>query len=181
MELQSNNLETTSIKAEKTSCSNCSKSIKKNETFCGNCGFPENGSEQEKKKFNYSKKLKQNVLDDSKKKLKNVKIVLYIMAGINFIAGIYYLTQPAAIAEVIASIFATCIFLGCAQWVNKKPLIAVLSAFGFWLLIQILTAILTPESLFQGLLLKFIIISIFIKGIKSAKDYKDFSAKLNFA
>jgi hypothetical protein len=55
----------------------------------------------------------------------------------------------------------------------------VLSAFGFWLLIQILSAILEPTSLFQGLLLKIIFISIFIKGIKSAKDYKDFTAKLN--
>ena len=170
---------TISTTAKESKCSNCTKSIQKEETFCGNCGFPENGSEQEKKKFNYSKKLKQDVIDNAKKKLKSVKILLYVMAGINFFSGLYYLSQPSATAEVIASIFATIIFIGCAIWVNKSPLVAVLSAFGFWLLIQILSAILEPTTLFQGLILKIIFISIFIKGIKSAKDYKDFTAKLN--
>lgn len=170
---------TAGIIVEESKCSNCTQLVKKDETFCGNCGFPENGSEQEKSKFNYSKKLKKNVVDDAKNKLKSVKILLYIMAGINFFYGVYYLSQDSFMAEAIASFFATIIFIGCAIWVDKSPLVAVLSAFGFWLLIQILSAILEPTTLFQGLIIKIIFISIFIKGIKSAKDYKDFTAKLN--
>lgn len=161
-------------------CSNCNNDIQKTDVFCGNCGYPENGTEQEKRKFNYSKKLKQNVIEDAKKKLKNVKIVLYIMAGVNLLALFYYISQ-SAMAEVIGSIVGAVVFIGCALWVNKKPLIAILSGFGFWILLQILSGIIEPESLFQGLILKIIIISVFIKGIKSAKDYKDFNLKLGLS
>lgn len=177
---QENTLTNSPSLSEETNCSNCSKPLNKADVYCGNCGYPENGSEQEQRKFNYSKKLKQDVIEDAKKKLKNVKIVLYIMAGVNVIALFYYFYNNA-MAEVIGSIVGACVFIACALWVNKKPLIAVLSAFGFWLLLQVLSAFLEPGTIIQGLLLKIIVVSIFIKGIKSAKDYKNYTAKINFA
>ena len=161
-----------------TSCSKCSTVLGENAKFCTSCGFPENGSDADKKKYAYSVKVKKDVIEDANKRLKNVKWVLYIIIGINTLAGIYYLTSDATFYDGLGSLIAAIIFTGCLVWVNKQPLAGILAAFVFWLVLQLLTIVVDPATLLQGILLKAIFIAVFIKGIASARDVKKFSAQL---
>ena len=159
-------------------CSKCKSELKENDVFCTNCGYPEKGTEEEIKKYNYSIKLKQDVIDDGKKKLKNVKILLYAIAGINFLYGVFYLTNELTFTDGLASLIAAGVFLAFVIWVNKQPLTGIIVAFIFWILLQLSVVLVDPVLLFKGLLLKAIFIGIFLKGISSAMDAKKYTDQL---
>lgn len=164
--------------SQTVNCTNCNAFVDTQSTFCENCGYPENGSQKEQDKFNYSLKLKRDVIKDAKCKIKHVKILLYVLAGINLIAGLYWLSVEDSILDGIGGLVGASIFLACVFWVKKQPLIGILAAFIFWILLQLLVIFEDPALLLQGLLLKVIVIALFIKGVKSAVDYKEFSEKI---
>lgn len=160
-------------------CSRCTATLNEEDIFCSVCGYPENGSQEEKDKYKYRIKLKKDVVTDAEKKLKNVKVLLMVIAGINLAFGIFYLTDEATFADGISSLIGTLVFLGCVAWVNKKPLMGVLAAFIFYILLQLSVVLVDPALLFQGILLKIVFIGIFVKGINSARDYEKFSEQLS--
>ncbi len=159
-------------------CSKCNSNLKEEDIFCPNCGYPENADQKEKDKYAYRIKLKSDVVQDAKKKLKNVKILLYVIAGINFLIGIYYLSNEMTFADGIGSLISGFIFLGCVFWVNKQPLTGILAAFIFWIILQLSVIFIDPSLLFRGIIIKIVIIGVFIKGINSAKDFKSYSEQL---
>lgn len=160
-----------------TLCSHCNSTVAFDSVFCNNCGYPVNGTDQERDLFNFRIKLKKDTIDEANKKLKNVRVMLYIVAGINVIAGLIYFFQGMTV-EVIASLIGMVVYVGCAYWVSKQPLTGVIAAFIFWILIQLLAALGDPATLIHGLLWKVIFISIFVKGISSAMDVKKFKTQL---
>ena len=167
------------MEATQVYCSQCGTIVDSNDRFCSKCGYPENGTIEDKNKYDHSIKLKKDILEDGKRKLKNVKIIIYIIAGFNAVFGIYYLTQPETFAEAISSFIATGLFIGCAIWVNKQPLVGVIAAFVLWILIQLSVVLVDPTLLFKGIIIKVIFVGIFIKGISSAKDAKKYTEQLN--
>ncbi len=163
---------------EMTTCSKCQTQLGENDTFCNNCGYPERGTSEEQGKYNYSIELKKNVVDNARKKLKNVKTLLYVLAGLNFLVGIYFLSNEMTFNDGIGSFISSIIFLGCVVWVNKQPLTGILAAFIFWILLQLSVVLVDPVLLFNGIILKVIFIGIFVKGISSAKDAKNYINQL---
>jgi uncharacterized membrane protein YccC len=110
--------------------------------------------------------------------MKNVKILLYVIAGINVVVGLFLLMDSVTFVDGISSFVAAAVFIGCAIWVNNQPLTGVIAAFVFWLLLQLSAILIDPAMLFQGIILKVIFIGIFIKGISSANDAKKYTAQL---
>lgn len=163
---------------ESTSCSKCNSPLTEEDKFCSNCGYPERGTTAEKNKYNLSVKLKKDVVDDAKKKLKNVKILLFVVAGINVIVGIVQLMDAITFNDGIGSLITAAVFLGCVIWVNNQPLTGILAAFSFWVLLQLSVVLIDPTLLLSGLFLKIVIIGIFIKGISSARDAKKYAEQL---
>jgi zinc ribbon protein len=163
---------------ENSICSKCQTSILENSKFCPSCGFPQNGTLEEKKQYNFRIGLKKNVVKSASKKLKNVKTLLYILASLNFLVGLYFISNDNMVNQGIGNLLISVVFLGCVAWVNNQPLIGIMAAFAFWILLQILTVIIDPTQLFSGIILKVIIFGVFIKGVSSAKDYNQFSAEL---
>lgn len=159
-------------------CSNCKIPLYENDLFCGNCGYPERGDSNEKYKFNYNINLKKEAIEKAGKKLRNVKILLYVIAGINFLVGIYYLMNEVTFVDGIGSLIAAAIFVGFVFWVNKQPLTGILAAFIFWIVLQLSVVLDDPALLFRGLLLKIIFIAIFVRGISSAREVKKYSEQL---
>jgi len=164
---------------EKKVCSNCKSDIDSSEKFCNNCGFPENGDEKEKTKFNFGIKLKKEALADANKKLKQVRILLYVLAGLNLVMGLFWILNEETFFDAIGSFFGAVVFFICAFWVKKQPLTGVLAAFIFWLVVQSLVIFIDPALLLKGIIWKVLIVGFFIKGIQSAKDVKEFTEKLN--
>lgn len=159
-------------------CSNCRTPFEGQDIFCTECGYPENGSDKEKDLFYYRIKLKKDVIEEARKKMKNVKGILIFMAVVNLLFGIYYTTSEATLLDGIVNLIIAGVFGGCTFWVDKQPLTGVLAGFIFWILIQLLLAIGDPLTLIHGFIWKFIFIGIFIKGIMSARDVKKYSADL---
>ncbi len=163
---------------ESTICSKCKATLGGNDKFCNDCGFPERGTTQEKGIYDHRIKLKKNIITGANKKLKSVKILIYVIAGLNFLMGLYYLTDDLTFADGIAGLIASILFLGCAVWVNKQPLTGILAAFVLWILLQLSVVLVDPALLFKGILLKIVFIAIFIKGISAAKDAKEYTSQL---
>lgn len=163
-----------------TRCENCGAIVKGDEHFCGECGFPQHGTEDEKSTFHRRILRKKEVVKDAQKRVKNVQILLYILAGINVVVGSIYTfgADESLFVDGLASLVTGLVFIGCAVWVNKQPLTGILAAFVFWIVLQLLTAVLLPESIFRGILIKIIIIGVFVKGINSAKDAAKYSEQL---
>lgn len=161
-----------------TTCSKCNSSLGEIDTFCSNCGYPEKGTPIEKAKFNHSLELKRNVVQDAEKKLKSVKMLLYALSGLNFLIGIYYFPNEATFGQGISSLIASIIFLGCVVWVNNQPLTGILAAFIFWILLQLSVILVDPLLLFSGIILKIVFIGIFVKGISSAIDVRNYAKQM---
>ena len=172
-------LESPALEERSSVCSNCKSSMEITQDYCQQCGFPENKEDKEKDQFHYRIKLKKNVLAEAQKKLKNVKILLFILAALNLIVGIFYASTLGVGAEFLGCMISAAVFVGCAFWVDKQALTGILAAFIFYLLLQVISIIISPVNIFSGILWKIIIITVFIKGINSAKDYKDYKAQLS--
>lgn len=162
-------------------CSNCKSPIGESDAFCGNCGFPEKGTDDEKNKFHYRIKLKTDVVKDAEKKVRNVRTLLFVLAALNIVLGFFFifiLDSGLTFADGVGFLISALVFIGCAIWVNKQPLMGVLAAFGFYLFLQVLGAIIDPTTIFKGIILKIIIIGVFIKGVNSARDAKKYKEQL---
>jgi high-affinity Fe2+/Pb2+ permease len=122
--------------------------------------------------------LKKDVIEDAKKKLRNVKILLIVLAGLNILFGLYYLMEDYTFYDGLAGLITAFVFIGCALWVEKQPLTGILAGFGFWILLQLVAIFINPANIFSGIILKVIFIVIFVKGIASAKDAKVFTEQL---
>ncbi len=166
---------------EAITCSNCKSDLRTEDVFCSECGYPERGTDIEKNNFERRIILKKRVVKDAEKKVDSVRIMLYILAGLNIVIGTYYVFLSGdefLFIDGIAALITGIVFIGCAIWVNNQPLTGVMAAFIFWIVLQILAAIVDPASIFSGILLKIVIIGVFIKGINSAKDAVKYSEQL---
>lgn len=162
-------------------CENCLSPIpEKAGKFCSKCGFPALGSDREKENFRISLKRKKEILAEAEKKIRNVKILLYVLAGLNLAVGLVVsaLSADMGILFFLEYFIAAAVFTACAIWVNKNPIAGVIAAFSFYMLLQIAAAIVDPSTIFQGIIVKVIFIGMFIKGIRSAYDYKEYAEKL---
>lgn len=166
---------------EPTLCTHCDSILNEQDIFCPNCGYPERANQKEKDKFNYNLQLKKDIVIEAKKKMRNVKILLGVIAGLNLLVGFFYLNDDDTFAEGIAGIIAAVLFFACILWVNKQPVVGIVAAFAFWGFLQLISILAEPTSLFKGIFLKVIFAVIFVKGIQSARDYKNYQEQLKKA
>jgi len=151
-------------------CENCRSSIAE-EKFCSSCGFPVQGTDEEKNEFRGKISSNKYWLAEAEKKIRESKIVIYVLAGLMLIMGLIAGFGPAEdIAGMVVSIVICLLYLICAAWATKNPFAAILTSFILYLTIQIVAAIAEPITLVQGILWKIIFIGAFIKGIRSASE-----------
>ena len=63
-------------------CDHCKKEAQQHEKFCIACGYPMQGTDEEKKKFNTLNKVKHISLDEYEGKVKSARTTLYVVAGV---------------------------------------------------------------------------------------------------
>lgn len=151
-------------------CSQCNEEMLGNAKFCTYCGFPENGDDHEKAKFHAQKVLKKSQIKEDRKKISSARNTLYWMAGIFFISGLVLYTNLDDIIVLIAGVILAVIYLVLAYWSQKKPFPAILSGLLLYLMVIVVNSIDEPSRIFEGILLKIIILSFLIKGMYSASQ-----------
>ncbi len=73
--------------------------------------------------------------------------------------------------------FLAAVMLGLYFWSRESPFPALVAALSVYLAVQVLNAIIDPATIIQGLLIKILIISFLLNGIKTSLN----SRKMNVA
>jgi len=164
-----------------TTCYYCqSTGLKENEKFCPNCAFPQNGTQTEMKKFKWNIQNKKKLLADQNKAINKARNILFILAGLNLLLGIFVgLIASVNVPILIGCIIGAGIYLGLGLWSKTQPFPAILSGFFVYIVFNFMSAIADPQTIYQGILWKVIIISSFIYGYKGVKDSKKLEAELD--
>ncbi|HVI03136.1 MAG TPA: hypothetical protein VM869_30780 [Enhygromyxa sp.] len=111
--------------------------------------------------------------DGLDKLAKHARAVLVLLAAVQLIGGAI-LYVAGALVEPMAMVFTFglgVIFGALAIWARKDPLNAVLVGLGFWITIMAVEAIIEPSSLFNGLIVKAIVIVMFVNGVSTGLTY----------
>lgn len=113
------------------------------------------------------------------KNLRNARIWLYVIAGLQGAMGIYEYFAYADFGEELRwaalgiDIGIGIVFLVLAIWSRKKPAPAFLSALIFYIAISVTFMILDSTNIYKGIILKVLIVIALVKGYKDAKEYDD--------
>ena len=152
-------------------CKCCFKKTDANDQFCQRCGFPLKGSEEEQKIFIYRRGFKEIELKNLQKKIKSAGTTLYVLAAYFFLFGLgfFFINHDnTSSAVLIANGVAAIIFLLLGYWSMTKPVAAIVSGMLLFIIDQLIPVFDDPSRIFQGLLIKIIIIGYLIKGLQSA-------------
>lgn len=156
-----------------------STGLNETDKFCPNCGFPQRGTQIEMRKFFWNISNKKKLVEEQKLNVKKARNILFILAGLNFIFGIYLgVIAEKNIAVLITFILCSMIYTALGLWSRKQPFPAILSGFFVYIVFIAISTITDPVSLFQGIIWKVIIISAFYYGYKGVKDSKKLEAEL---
>ena len=95
--------------------------------------------------------------------------ILEPIDGVTYTAGelrkrILWESRGALVANVVLA----ALMLVLAWWSRRKPLEAILIAAAVFAAVQVISAIIDPKTLFQGIIIKIIIIGVLARGIKGA-------------
>jgi prepilin signal peptidase PulO-like enzyme (type II secretory pathway) len=109
------------------------------------------------------------------KHIKNARIMLFVMAGLQLI-GVYTalaLPDPARWITIVIYLFFGGVFAGLAFWTHQKPYTALLTALIIYVSLQVFGGIYDPSSIYRGIVLKIGIIVMLIIGMRNGKDAQD--------
>ncbi len=113
------------------------------------------------------------------RKLKTVKVILFVIAAVQLILGlVYYFNGTFELDGALIQLIIALIFFGLALLVDKKPRVAVISGLVLYGLLIALNAVVEPESIVKGIILKVVIIYAFVKGIRAANEAEELRDKL---
>jgi len=158
--------------ADGSVCRYCSSTgLNEKDKFCLNCRFPQKGTQLEKKHFLYSLKMKKENIIKKEKLVKRARIVVFILAALNFLVGIYMgLRTNSDPVLSIGLIIGACIYFALGMWSRVKPFQAILSAFYVFIVFASITVIDDPYAVYKGLLFKIMIVTFLVYGFKAVKD-----------
>ncbi len=156
-----------------------STGLKENDKYCPNCRFPQNGTQSEMKRFLINIKKKKQLLQDQKKAVKKAKVILFILAGLNFLVAILLgIIINKNLDLLIGGLIGGIVYLSLAIWCKYKPFAAILSGLFVFIVFTAMSAIADPHTLYKGLIMKIIVISGFIYGYKGVKDSEKLEKEL---
>ena len=160
-------------------CYHCKRTgLNEEEVFCPNCGFPQRGDEASQRrfiaKFNVDK-MQQGEYSAAVNKARNI---LYIVGGLNLIVGVFAGLFNKDMATLIAGVIVALIFGGLGLWSRTKPFPAILTGFIVYITLIVISAIIDPVTIVQGLFIKIMVISGFVYGYRGAKEAEHIKEQL---
>ena len=113
------------------------------------------------------------------KHMRQARNAIFVVAAIQFLAGLigaYQSPEEERLIIIGIMTFVSLIFLGLGIWANKKPYPAILATIMVYGALILVSAILDPISIIQGIIIKAIIIFYLIRGLKNAREYQQRNA-----
>jgi hypothetical protein len=107
------------------------------------------------------------------KHIRNARIMLFILAGL-FLLSLVSLTpfddNPLKLVMAGIIVLFAAAYIALAFWTKKKPYTAILTALILFISLEVLSFLLQPASIFQGWILKIIVILLLLLGLRNAKE-----------
>jgi hypothetical membrane protein len=107
------------------------------------------------------------------KHIRNARIMLFVLAGL-FLLSLVSLTpfddNPLKLVMAGIIILFAAAYVALAFWTKKKPYTAILTALILFISLEVLSFLLQPASIFQGWILKVIVILLLLLGLRNAKE-----------
>jgi hypothetical protein len=148
--------------------------------FCPHCGFPQLGTQAEQKRFIWNVRNKSKLLKQHKDSVKRGQIILFILGGLDIIIGIITgLFIKDDLFVLISNLIIGAIFISLGFWANKKPFPALLSGLIVYITLLVINGIIDWQSIFNGLVIKILIIAAFFYGFRSINESKNISSELD--
>jgi hypothetical protein len=126
---------------------------------------------------NYYEGVKELEMQGYETGIKKARTALFVTAGLLLLGEVIsasinnYEWTPVLIG-IIA--FEVGIFVALGLWTKTKPYAAIVTGLIIFILLQVVTAILTdPTALFKGIIVKVIIIVYLAQALKPAKAWED--------
>ncbi|MFO7259077.1 MAG: hypothetical protein DIU61_015360 [Bacteroidota bacterium] len=161
-----------------TVCEHCNSINGPMNKYCSQCSFPIRGSEGEKASFLLTVSSRRRFLDDARQKIKSARTVIFVLAALFFVFGLFVGFAMDDFPSMIVSLVLCLIYLLLAAWCNQNPFGAILTAFIIYVTLIMVNMLVDPETLFQGIIIKIGIIAWLVKGIRSAHEAKGYLREL---
>ncbi len=149
-------------------CTKCEAVVPEGQKYCSSCGYPENGSIEEKAKFNAEAVMTRSKQREAPSRIRGARNTLFVVGGLMLLGGLVYYFLNDDIASLIAGGVLAIVFLILGFWSQQKPLIAIVLGLLVYLTNIVLAAIVEPSTIARGIIIKVVIIVFLIKGINSA-------------
>lgn len=144
-------------------CPNCKEICDTKADKCASCGYPFSGTEAEKSTFIGDQVLKVGRLEvDAKDTLRNAKLTLFIIGGMNIILSFVMITSPITL---IISVIIGLAFIVFGFFVEEEPLLFLVIALVLLLLLYVGDAVFDPAMFMKGILWKILYVTTLIYGI----------------
>jgi hypothetical protein len=153
-------------------CPFCSEPIEPEDAFCIHCGFPIKGTDEEQEAYKTRRWVKEDELDEMKRRVRQASNTMYGLAVLFFLAGLFYYgtaesyQNPGSI--LLINWIVSMVYIGLGLWSRTQPTAAIISGLIFYAIITVLTVIDNPASIISGIVLKIFIVILLINGMNSA-------------
>ena len=117
-----------------------------------------------------------------KKSMKNARIWLYVIAGLQFLMGIYEytITTDKTIATIAFAIDGGIALTFCllALWSMKNPVAAFTTALIFYIVIVVTLMILDPSNIYRGIIVKIFVLIALFKANRDSRKFVEAQSSL---
>jgi hypothetical protein len=143
-------------------CPTCAVQYEHQPEKCDSCGFPFAGTDTDRSRFIAQQILKRGKISDTKDSIKKARTILFVIAGFNIIVPFFRYTNVQFGGIMIAiTVFIGLIFLLFGLLAKKHPMVSVLVPLVMLVFFYAVEGIVSPGTIFRGLLWK----AIFIGGL----------------
>lgn len=159
-------------------CPICKSQYQEKMSACTKCNFPFSASEKEKAIFIGQQLVKKSRISGTKDKIRRARNILWIMSVANFV---FIIISTNSEQVLILSAILSLIFIGFGFLTYKKPFISIFIPLSLLLLSYIVTGIIEPSFLINGIIWRIVFISglsYALLGIVEANKIKKENAYL---
>ena len=161
-------------------CPTCKTVYELQPDKCDNCGYPFSGTDMDKSHFVAHQVLKKGKISDTRDRIKNARIILFVIAGFNIIVPFFQYSNTDFGGVLIGlSILIGLIFLVFGILAKRKPFISLLIPLILLLVFYLLDFIVEPATLFRGMLWKALFIGGLLYGLISIKESEKIKKESN--
>jgi hypothetical protein len=159
-------------------CENCKSSQNPEFKFCSSCRFPLQGTDEDKRIFRIDIGIRKRLLKETEENVKSAKMTIYVAAGLFFVSGFIQYMINDDFPTLIVNLIISLVFLILAAWGSSNAFGALVTSFVIYITLQVVNVVVDPATLFQGIIVKVMIIAAFVKGVQNAMKARDLTLEL---